>query len=249
MIEKDIELEGLRVHYWEGGTGKSLLMLHGSGPGASTQGNWRLVLDRLANRYHVIAADLIGFGRSARKAAPPYFDFDLWCRQGLRMIELLAGAEVFVMGHSVSGAIALRLAARNRRVTRVLTTGSMGAQFNPNAHTIRVWTFPDTREDLRAVGEALVFDKSVIDDQYLDGRMPLLQASGYADYFRAMFAADRRTYIDAAALTDRDFADLTRIMRGIANQYAGGRLVSVLEGGYNLYGLTAAVRSHVEALK
>ena len=50
-------------------------------------------------------------------------------------------------------------------------------------------------------------------------------------------------------LTDADFADLTRVMREIADQYAGGRLVSVLEGGYNLAGLTAAVRSHVEALQ
>ena len=50
-------------------------------------------------------------------------------------------------------------------------------------------------------------------------------------------------------LNDTDFADLTRIMREIADQYAGGRLVSVLEGGYNLAGLTAAVHSHVEALQ
>ena len=50
-------------------------------------------------------------------------------------------------------------------------------------------------------------------------------------------------------LTDADFADLTRVMREIADQYAGGRLVSVLEGGYNLAGLAAAVRSHVEALQ
>ena len=49
-------------------------------------------------------------------------------------------------------------------------------------------------------------------------------------------------------LTDADFADLTRVMLGIANQSAGGRLVSVLEGGYNLTGLASAVRSHVQAL-
>lgn len=49
-------------------------------------------------------------------------------------------------------------------------------------------------------------------------------------------------------LTDADFADLTRVMLEIADQYAGGRVVSVLEGGYNLGGLASAVRSHVEAL-
>ena len=49
-------------------------------------------------------------------------------------------------------------------------------------------------------------------------------------------------------LTDADFADLTRVMLEIAHQFANGRLVSVLEGGYNLGGLASAVRSHVEAL-
>jgi acetoin utilization deacetylase AcuC-like enzyme len=49
-------------------------------------------------------------------------------------------------------------------------------------------------------------------------------------------------------LADRDFADLTRLLRDIAARYAGGRLVSVLEGGYNLYGLAKAVQAHAGAL-
>jgi len=49
-------------------------------------------------------------------------------------------------------------------------------------------------------------------------------------------------------LTDADFADLTKVLREIADKYAGGRLVSVLEGGYSLPGLAAGVRAHVEAL-
>jgi len=50
-------------------------------------------------------------------------------------------------------------------------------------------------------------------------------------------------------LTDTDFADLTRLMLEMADKYAGGRLLSVLEGGYNLQGLASAVRAHVQALK
>ena len=45
-------------------------------------------------------------------------------------------------------------------------------------------------------------------------------------------------------LTDIDFADLTRAVMGIA----GGRVVSVLEGGYNLDGLASAAAAHVAAL-
>jgi acetoin utilization deacetylase AcuC-like enzyme len=49
-------------------------------------------------------------------------------------------------------------------------------------------------------------------------------------------------------LTDTDFADLTRIVMTIADVYADGRLVSGLEGGYNLSGLASAAAAHVEAL-
>jgi len=49
-------------------------------------------------------------------------------------------------------------------------------------------------------------------------------------------------------LTDIDFADLTSVMLDIAGQHAGGRLVSVLEGGYNLTGLAAAATAHVQRL-
>jgi acetoin utilization deacetylase AcuC-like enzyme len=49
-------------------------------------------------------------------------------------------------------------------------------------------------------------------------------------------------------LADRDFADLTRALMGLAARHAGGRIVSVLEGGYNLEGLASAASAHVAAL-
>jgi acetoin utilization deacetylase AcuC-like enzyme len=49
-------------------------------------------------------------------------------------------------------------------------------------------------------------------------------------------------------LTDEDFADLTRVVLRIAREHAGGRLVSVLEGGYNLRGLMKAATAHTQAL-
>jgi acetoin utilization deacetylase AcuC-like enzyme len=49
-------------------------------------------------------------------------------------------------------------------------------------------------------------------------------------------------------LSDSDFAELTTNMLEIADRYAEGRLVSVLEGGYNLEGLACAARAHAQAL-
>ncbi len=49
-------------------------------------------------------------------------------------------------------------------------------------------------------------------------------------------------------LTDEDFVALTQLMKQAAAEHCDGRLVSVLEGGYNLGGLASAVTAHVGAL-
>jgi acetoin utilization deacetylase AcuC-like enzyme len=49
-------------------------------------------------------------------------------------------------------------------------------------------------------------------------------------------------------VTDDGYRELTRIMLEIANVAGDGRLVSVLEGGYNLEGLASGVHAHVDEL-
>jgi acetoin utilization deacetylase AcuC-like enzyme len=49
-------------------------------------------------------------------------------------------------------------------------------------------------------------------------------------------------------LDDDGFRELTRVMIEIAGISGGGKLVSVLEGGYDLRGLASAVTAHVEEL-
>ncbi|MDA0205555.1 MAG: histone deacetylase [Acidobacteria bacterium] len=49
-------------------------------------------------------------------------------------------------------------------------------------------------------------------------------------------------------LDDDDFVELTEIMRDLADTTAQGRVISLLEGGYDLEGLAAAVEAHVGAL-
>ena len=49
-------------------------------------------------------------------------------------------------------------------------------------------------------------------------------------------------------LSDDDFAELTRMMKEFAARECGGRVVSMLEGGYALAGLASAATAHVRAL-
>jgi acetoin utilization deacetylase AcuC-like enzyme len=49
-------------------------------------------------------------------------------------------------------------------------------------------------------------------------------------------------------ITTAGFAELTKIAMRIADQFARGRLVSILEGGYNLENLASAANAHVSEL-
>jgi acetoin utilization deacetylase AcuC-like enzyme len=50
-------------------------------------------------------------------------------------------------------------------------------------------------------------------------------------------------------LTDADFSELTSVLIEAAAKYCDGRIVSVLEGGYNLAGLASAATAHVRTLE
>ncbi|MCC6735046.1 MAG: histone deacetylase family protein [Bauldia sp.] len=64
----------------------------------------------------------------------------------------------------------------------------------------------------------------------------------------AGFDAHWRDPLAGLALTAEDFGWATTRLRELADRFAGGRIVSVLEGGYDLEGLSESVGAHVAAL-
>jgi 2-hydroxymuconate-semialdehyde hydrolase len=207
--EFDFGCRGIRVHAYAGGRGYPLLLLHGSGPGAGTASMWSKVLAPLARRYRVLAIDLIGFGRSGQKPRPPYFDVELWTRQAQAALDRLSGrGPVGVIGHSLSGYLALRLACRNPKIDKVMTTGAMGARFRANAAIKLAWSMPKSEADLRRLYRQVSMLPASATDPFVPDRFRIVSAPGYRDYFAAMFAGDKQRYIDRATLKP---AELERI--------------------------------------
>jgi len=64
----------------------------------------------------------------------------------------------------------------------------------------------------------------------------------------AGFDAHRDDPLADLRLGQEDYAWITQHLRELARRHAGGRLVSTLEGGYDLAALAASVGAHVEAL-
>ena len=64
----------------------------------------------------------------------------------------------------------------------------------------------------------------------------------------AGFDAHRDDPLASMGLTEAGYSDLTGLVAGIAKRHAQGRLLSALEGGYNLTALGASVDAHLKAL-
>lgn len=65
----------------------------------------------------------------------------------------------------------------------------------------------------------------------------------------AGFDAAQNDLLGRMKVTPEGFAELTRIVKEIAEQHSHGRLVSILEGGYGLEGLAASAEAHLRALE
>ncbi len=88
------------------GRGPAVLCLHSSG---SSSRQWDALASRLGNRYRVLAADLVGHGKSAgwREGEEPSLE-----REAERLAPILEAeaGDVHLVGHSYGAAVAVKLA-------------------------------------------------------------------------------------------------------------------------------------------
>jgi pimeloyl-ACP methyl ester carboxylesterase len=101
----EIVLHGDRVFYRGAGSGPVIVLVHGI---TSTSATWANVLPYLAERFTVIAPDLLGHGESAK----PRGDYSLGAyASGIRDLLMALGHErATFVGHSLGGGIAMQLA-------------------------------------------------------------------------------------------------------------------------------------------
>jgi len=64
----------------------------------------------------------------------------------------------------------------------------------------------------------------------------------------AGFDAHRRDPLSSTLVGEETYGRMTELLLGVADSHAEGRVVSLLEGGYDLEGLSASAEEHVAAL-
>jgi epoxide hydrolase 4 len=109
------EINGIRMHYVESGSGETLLFLHGF---PESWYSWRHQLAEFASAYRVVAPDLRGYNETEN--AGPY-DTGTLQEDVLALIRHLGVERVHLVGHDWGAAIAWLIAMHHPGVVATLT--------------------------------------------------------------------------------------------------------------------------------
>jgi pimeloyl-ACP methyl ester carboxylesterase len=137
-----MELERIRIHgheigYRTAGSGPVVVLIHGI---ASSSATWDRVLEPLAERFTVVAPDLLGHGGSTKSAG----DYSLGAQaSGIRDLMIALGHErATLVGHSLGGGVALQFAYQfPGRCERMVLVDSGGLGKDVSLH-LRALSFP-----------------------------------------------------------------------------------------------------------
>ncbi|MGH8374449.1 MAG: alpha/beta hydrolase, partial [Pseudomonas sp.] len=101
---------GQSIRYWAAGQGEPLLLIHGF-PSASW--DWHYLWQPLAQRFRVIACDMLGFGDSAKPANHEYSLLEQADLQQALLEHLNVEQPVHLLAHDYGDSVAQELLARH----------------------------------------------------------------------------------------------------------------------------------------
>jgi pimeloyl-ACP methyl ester carboxylesterase len=197
-IGQSAEANGIRTNYLEAGKGdETVLLIHGSGPGVTSYANWRLVMPALAEDFHVVAPDMVGFGYSDRPEGVEY-GLDTWADQTLGLMDTLGIEKAHFVGNSFGGAIALRIASRHpERVGKLVLMGAMGVPFPITEGLDRVWGYEASIENMRRVLDVFAYSRDLVNEELAQVRYKGSIEPGFQEAFSSMFPAPRQRWVEA----------------------------------------------------
>jgi pimeloyl-ACP methyl ester carboxylesterase len=190
---KLLDVDGVALHYVENGSGPAIIMVHGFG-GATF--SFRYQLNYLSRDHRCVAIDLKGFGFSQR---PQGGDYSLTeqARLVLRVMDLLGIGRCVLMGHSMGGDVAMRIAAMSpERVEKlILAAPSPGMKLwvMPRLPLLRPFLRLTVRASLSRYRKRLFFDSKSIDaDAVFQGYLATARIKGSFNTIWEMWDGIRR---------------------------------------------------------
>jgi pimeloyl-ACP methyl ester carboxylesterase len=181
-----IAVGNIDTSFHDAGTGEPVLLLHGSGPGASAWANWQHTIPGLARDFRVLAPDLVGFGETSRPNDVRY-SLQGWTDQVVGFMDALGIERAALVGNSLGGRISLALAEQHPdRVHRMVLMGSPGVGMTLTDGLKALRGYEPSLENMRALlVDYFAVDKSIITDELVRIRYEASVESFSA--YRAMF--------------------------------------------------------------
>ena len=123
-----VAVDGVPLHYIDRGSGPPVVLIHGFGGHTYT---YRYLVPNLAKDLRAVAVDLKGFGYSGR---PKKSDYSIGeqARLIVRLMDTLGIDRASVVGHSLGGEVAMRMAANHpERLERLVVAASVSGDRIP----------------------------------------------------------------------------------------------------------------------
>ena len=206
-VDLRASLRGVSLAHLAGDGDRPVLMVHGIGPGTTGLVNFAPLIARLSPPLAPHVIDLAGFGQSDRLPTEPFFDVAFWLDQIESVITQIRerhGVLPVLIGNSVGGALALKIAARRQDLPHVVAIGAPAAA-EPTEALRAFWAVPRSEAALAnavrpMTGAAQPPDPDVVRDRFA----PFLSGD-YPHYFHTMLA-DPRSCLAATMLSEAEAA-------------------------------------------
>lgn len=187
-----VKTDRYRIRYHDVGAGHPIVMLHGSGPGATGWSNFWPNISYLAAHHRVIAVDMPGWGQSDTPNSTTGWDpvLDL-----VGLLDLLEIDKAALVGNSMGGMTSIGTAVRYPdRVSHLVTMGapSPGANiFTPTgvSEGMKVLlhaTNEPSPENLKRLVQIMCYDQTMATDELAERRYQAAIAN--REHLKSFFA-------------------------------------------------------------
>jgi pimeloyl-ACP methyl ester carboxylesterase len=163
--QKQVVIFGQKIRYVEAGSGPAVILLHGLG--GSSQ-SWMFTVAPLAEKFHVIVPDQIGFGTSDKPVinyrVRTYVDF---LNEFYKQLKI---ERATLVGHSMGGWIAATFTiAFPEKVDRLVMADAAGYAPPANFDLKSLYGLnPSTREGMKELTAKVFFNKTFTTDAMVD---------------------------------------------------------------------------------
>ncbi|MGO1561572.1 2-hydroxy-6-oxo-6-phenylhexa-2,4-dienoate hydrolase [Actinomycetales bacterium JB111] len=187
LTPHDVELGGLVTRYYEGGdpTAPSVLLVHDGSYGSDALLSFGAVAELLADEFHVVLPDLLGWGGSAKSHR---FDESLYApriRQLAQLASHLGITEVHAVGNSFGGSLLLHAAIEKALpLASVTSIAGTGGPWRSETGLTAMADYRTTEADARRISNLVVTD-DVASAEHVEHRYRNSTIPGHWESIRA----------------------------------------------------------------